>query len=97
MWLPFDVLKDIAEFSLHNAIVMLGNRLLHQAKGIPMGDPISPGMTIGTCAWMEKQWMHGLPPHEKQRFCAARFMDDILMVYRMSRWWDHERFLAAFA
>lgn len=27
--LPFDVLVDIAEFSLHNAIVRLGDRLLH--------------------------------------------------------------------
>ena len=22
-----------------------------------MGDPISPAMTIGTCAWMEEGWM----------------------------------------
>ena len=97
VWLPFDVLNDIAEFSLHNAIVRLGGRLLHQVKGIPMGDPISPGMTIGTCAWMEKKWMQGLPQHVKQRFLAARFMDDILMVYRKTRLWDHDQFLAAFA
>lgn len=97
MWLPFDVLNDIAEFSLHNAIVRLGDRLLHQAKGIPMGDPTSPAMTIGTCAWMEKKWMHGLQPHVKQRFCAARFMDDILLLFRKAVAWDHARFTADFA
>ena len=46
MALPFDVLIDIADFSLHNAIVQLGDRLLHQGAGIAMGDPISPGMAI---------------------------------------------------
>ena len=29
----------------------------HQVQGIPMGDPLSPGMTIMTCAWMEREWM----------------------------------------
>lgn len=97
VWLPFDVLKDVAEFSLHNAIVRLGDRLLHQASGIPMGDPLSPGMTICTCSFMEREWLHGVAPQDKQQFCAARFMDDILMIYRTADWWDHERFLADFA
>ena len=65
-----------------------------------MGDPISPGMTIGTCAWMEKKWMQTLTLWDKQHFCAARFMDDILLFYRKpERWhrqWDHEHFVAEF-
>ena len=97
VWLPFDVLCDIADFSLHNAIVRVEGRLLHQEFGIPMGDPISPGMTIGTCAWMEKEWMRTLASSDKQHFCAGRFMDDILMLYRKSPNWDYERFLADFA
>ena len=44
VWMPFDVLCDVADFSLHNAIVRVGGCLLHQRFGIPMGDPISPGM-----------------------------------------------------
>ena len=46
---------------------------------------------------MEREWLHGVAPQDKQQFCAARFMDDILMIYRTADWWDHERFLADFA
>lgn len=69
---------------------------MHQAKGIPMGDPISPGMTISTTAWMEKEWMKTLTLADKQRFCAARFMDDILMFICKTPQWDHARFRADF-
>jgi hypothetical protein len=51
-WLPFELLHDVMRFSLDNAITKLGDRLLLQDKGGPMGDPTSPGMTIGTCALM---------------------------------------------
>ena len=91
------MLIDIADFSLHNAIVQLGDHLLHQGAGIPMGDPISPGMAIIVLAWMEKEWLQTLTASDKQHFCAARFMDDILMFVRKAPQWDHERFLADFA
>ena len=76
------------EFSLDNAITKLGDKLLWQVMGIPMGDPISPGMTIITCARMEQRWMANLTA-EKTLFRAARFMDDILMVYAAHAGWDH--------
>ena len=62
-----------------------------------MGDAISPGMTIGTCAWMEKEWMNTLTPRDKSHFVAARFMDDILMFVRKSQQWDHSAFLRDFS
>ena len=71
--------------------------MLHQGAGIPMGDPISPGMAIIVLAWMEKEWLQTLTAYDKQHFCAARFMDDILMFVRKAPRWDHERFLADFA
>ena len=40
--------------------------------------------------------MQTIDPQDKRRFCAARFMDDILMFVRRSEQWDHERFLADF-
>jgi hypothetical protein len=46
-----------------------------------MGDPHSPGMTIGTCAWMEHEWMQTLGDQAKQSFMAKRYMDDIIMLY----------------
>ena len=51
--------------------------LLLQKQGIPMGDPVSPGMTIVACAWMERTWLTGLqlPPScfgccPRQRHCC---------------------------
>ena len=56
-----------------------------------MGDPISPGITIGSCAWMEKDWMSTIDEFTKAQFKAKRFMDDILLVYAKNDTWDSER------
>ena len=61
-----------------------------------MGDPISPGMTIGACAWMEQQWQMTIADTDKLNYTAARYMDDILMIYAKAPRWDHERFLQDF-
>ena len=85
------------EFSLDHAYVQMADgRLLHQKEGIPMGDAISPGMTIGTCAWMEGEWLNGMNEQDKQQFEAARFMDDILLVYAENEKWDAKEFLQDF-
>ena len=58
VWLPFDVMIDVMDFALDHAIVrMPDGTLKRQKEGIPMGDPLSPAMTIITCAWMENEWM----------------------------------------
>ena len=94
---PFEVMLDVMEFSLDNALVKMPNGVIkRQVQGIPMGDPISPGMTIGTCAWMEKQWLEELHYSVKRRFKMKRFMDDILIAYARSEKWDHEKFLRDF-
>ena len=94
--LTFEVMLDVMEFALDNAVLALDGRLIRQAKGIPMGDPISPGMTIGACAWMEKEWLASIAEHNKGYFHAGRYMDDIIMLYTKAPWWDHERFLSDF-
>ena len=53
-------------------------------------------MAIIALAWMEKEWTNTLTALDKQHFCAARFMDDILMFVRKAARWDHERFLTDF-
>ena len=53
--------------------------ILRQILGIPMGDPLSPGMCILTCGWMEGEWLAPIPPSERELFRAARYMDDIIM------------------
>ena len=46
-----------------------------------MGDPHSPGMAIGTCAWMEQQWLKSLSASQKSNFTAKRYMDDVILFY----------------
>ena len=59
-----------------------------------MGDPLSPAMTIGACAWMEEEWMQQIDEDTKKKFVAKRYMDDILVAYVEDQTWDHERFCA---
>ena len=46
----------------------MDGKLKRQVKGIPMGDPHSPGMTLLTCAWMEMEWKESLTPEVKNNF-----------------------------
>ena len=45
-----------------------------------MGDPVSPGLTIGTCAYMEDNFMRNIEEDTKQFFKAKRYLDDVLIV-----------------
>ena len=80
--IPFEVMLDVMEVSLDFALVRMPNgKILRQMEGIPMGDPLSPGMTIRTCAWMEQHWLQAIGAEDKHYFRAKRFMDDIAIVY----------------
>jgi hypothetical protein len=82
------------DFSLDYAMVrMPDGRILRQREGIPMGDPLSPGMTIGACAWMEHEWMQTIAQEDRQYFRMKRFMDDICVVHAKSASWDSARFV----
>ena len=88
---------DVMDFSLDNAFVkMPDGQLLRQRNGIPMGDPLSPGMTIITGAWMEDGWLQTIHDDDKDYFRARRFMDDIIMVYAKCDGWDASEFLRDF-
>ena len=96
-WLPWDIMLEVLEFAAGNAYVrMPDSTILWQAEGIPMGDPLSPGMTIGTCAWMEREWMQGIAPEDKAFFRGGRYMDDIVLMLSKSERWDRTRFLNDF-
>jgi hypothetical protein len=95
--IPFHVMLDVMEFSLDNAMVrMPDGQLLRQRWGIPMGDPLSPGMTLGACAWMEDEWMDTINARDKEFFRAKRFMDDILLIYAENPRWDAAAFIKDF-
>jgi len=96
--IPFQVMLDVMEFSLDNTFVkMPTGRLYKQEAGIPMGEPQSPGMTIGACAWMESEWLQTIAAQDRKYFRMKQFMDDILMVYAKTSAWDAERFVSDFA
>ena len=59
-----------------------------------MGDPHSPGMTIGTTAWMEHEWLQTVQPEAREFFAARRYMDDLLVFYAENPRWDHQRLLS---
>ena len=92
--IPFEDLVDIMEFALDNTILCdFDGQLWRQAKGIPMGDPHSPGMTIGTCAWMEHEWLQTVHADCRKNFLARRYMDDLIAFYAQRPDWDDARFL----
>jgi hypothetical protein len=97
-WMPLPELLDILNFALDYAFVrMPDGRILWQKDGIPMGGPLSPGMTILTCAWMEREWLaQSTAPLDRLFFRGARYMDDILLFSSLSEDWERERFLADF-
>ena len=73
---------------------MPNGKLKRQIEGIPMGDPLSPGMAIGTCAWMEMEFMNSIPQQVRANFMARRFMDDVILFYAVHDGWDWKRFAA---
>ena len=92
IWIDFETMLEVMDFVLENTIMTMNGKIYQQFRGIPMGDPISPGITIGTCAWMEMEWLSGMEEQYKQYFKAKRYMDDILCVYVENERWDAEKF-----
>ena len=93
-WLPWVVIQEVIKFALNNSLIKKPDgSIWKQQEGIPMGGPVSPGMTIATCAWMEENWLKELPIETKQRFDAIRYMDDIFMAYDTSDRWDSNKLI----
>ena len=91
--ITFEELIDIMDFALENTVVQdFDGKLRKQCKGIPMGDPHSPGMTIGTCAWMETAWMESNNIKDKP-LRIKRYMDDVLTLYAVNGQWDHDEMI----
>jgi len=94
--MPFETLIEIMEFALDNTLVIsLDGKLKRQLKGIPMGDPHSPGMCIGACAWMEKEWIESIQDRDKEFFNFRRYMDDVITVYVDNPTFDHKNLLTS--
>jgi hypothetical protein len=78
--ITFKQLMDVTCFSLDNALFKLGDEIVKQVHGIPMGDPLSPAICIATCTYFENKWFNTLSKTEKENIFFCRYMDDIHMV-----------------
>jgi hypothetical protein len=80
-----DDIVDIVKFDLENAIFTVGDTILKQKIGIPMGSPISPILAILVCAYSENVFTNN-NKYEDRRVLGTRYVDDakFLTVYRKS-------------
>ena len=74
--LTFKQMLDVVQFSLGNAFFTLGDKIIQQTHGIPMGDPMSPAICIATCAHIEMKWFDALPHESKPHVRFTRYLDD---------------------
>ena len=94
--LTFKQMIDIVKFSLDNAFFTLGQDIIQQVHGIPMGDPLSPAICIGTCAHLEMNWFDNLPLETQSQVRFTRYLDDIFMVANCNAIPDYDNFLESF-
>ena len=73
--LTFKQLLEFAEFDLKNVFFTLGNSILKQIMGIPMGSPLSPSLAIIICAYSEHTFLSSLT--DSKFLTASRYMDDL--------------------
>lgn len=78
-WWNFDMLMKTVDFDLQNAIFLLGDIILKQGKGTPMGSTLSPAIAILVAAYYEWNFLSDLPDEERRLFGGVRYVDDILL------------------
>ena len=70
---------NIVKFDLNNTMFTIGNIILKQKKGIPMGSPLSPVLAILVCAYYEHKFMHSLN-NLATRISGVRYIDDVTVI-----------------
>ena len=75
----FDLLFEIICFDLDNIYFSVGNVLLKQRKGLPMGSPLSPVASILTAAFYEFEFLSNLEKNDRVLIDGIRYIDDILV------------------
>jgi hypothetical protein len=72
-------LREIIEFDLKNAIFTVGDIMLQQTIGIPMGSPISPILAVVMCAYSEHKHTMERKQLNKPIVRGLRYVDDAIM------------------
>ena len=79
--LSVESIKEILKWDVNNVFFTLGNQILKQCQGIPMGSPCSPALAILVCSKAEhtfviekgEEWV-------QQHFYASRYIDDLYVI-----------------
>ena len=58
-----------------------------------MGDPLSPAICIGTCAYIEMKWFDNLPNGIKTHARFTRYLDDIHMIANKGKIANYDDFI----
>jgi hypothetical protein len=77
--MDFDTLYMVINMDLENSMFTVGDVILRQLKGIPMGSPISPILAIMVCAYYESSFYKNCNSDERQRTEGVRYVDDIIV------------------
>lgn len=73
-------LRDIVEFDLDNAIFTVGDVILKQNVGIPMGSPISPVLATLVCSYSESMSISQRKHAGERRVYGKRYVDDAFYI-----------------
>ena len=76
----FDTLFEIVNMDLNNAIFSVGDVILKQVKGVPMGSPLSPILAILVASYYEYMFFSNLSELEKDKVDGIRYVDDIVII-----------------
>jgi hypothetical protein len=77
-----DTMQTVLEYDITHIYFRLGNKLLRQCLGVPMGSPCSPALAIALCMHAEHAFMQA---HPGVRVHAGfRYVDDLLLFLESS-------------
>lgn len=84
--LDFDTIFMVISMDLNNAIFKVGDTVLRQKKGVPMGSPLSPVLAIMVAAYYENRFLCNCNEDERRRLNGLRYVDDIIVIgkYRLN-------------
>ena len=74
----FGELLGIVKFDLNNAYFRIGDTILQQRVGIPMGSPLSPALAQIVCAWYETKTIENMRREGAlNEVEGVRYVDDL--------------------
>ena len=78
--ISIDTMVAIMHHDIENIFFTVGDTMIQQTLGIPMGSPCSPALAIALCMHAEHRFLsHHPTPH---KFVGFRYIDDLLVFYK---------------